>query len=173
MLADRISLQIVMSYEQQAADHYGKKYVQHPAVEVLSYMLEEGRAGRTKGKGFYDYDTDQPTLWSGLADRFKVTKVEFDRTLLEERLLFSQVLEAGWCLQEGVISLVSEANLGSIYGWGFPSNYGGVINFAKQYPAEDFLARTDVLKAQEGPRFSVANALKNIIETKKKLKQLA
>ena len=173
MLADRISLEIVMSYEQQAADHYGKKYVQHPAVEVLKFMLQEGRAGRAKGKGFYDYDAAQPTLWSGLTERFEVSKFEFDRAHLEERLLFSQVLEAGWCLQEGVISLVSEANLGSIYGWGFPSNFGGVINYAKQYPAQEFLARTDVLIAQEGPRFSVANALKNIIVTKQKEKQPA
>ncbi|MFK8057304.1 MAG: 3-hydroxyacyl-CoA dehydrogenase NAD-binding domain-containing protein [Saprospiraceae bacterium] len=173
ILADRISLDIVMSYEQQAADHYGKKYVQHPAVEVLSFMLSEGRTGRAKGRGFYDYSTDVPELWSGLTDKYVTKKIDFDRTYLEERLLFSQVLEAGWCLHEGVISLVSEANLGSIYGWGFPANFGGVINYAKQYPASDFLERTKALMAQSGPRFQTSGALKKIIAPKKKAKRKA
>jgi len=99
--------------------------------------------------------------------------LDYDRNLLEERLLFAQVLEAGWCLQEGVISMVSEANLGSIYGWGFPANYGGVINYAKQYSSGDFIKRTNDLKVQNGPRFSIPEALIKIVAPQKKTKQKA
>ena len=38
-----------------------------------------------------------------------------------DRLLFSQIIEALYCYEEGVLNSNSEANIGSIYGWGFPS----------------------------------------------------
>ncbi|MFN7116985.1 MAG: 3-hydroxyacyl-CoA dehydrogenase NAD-binding domain-containing protein [Saprospiraceae bacterium] len=34
-LADELGLDLVMRYEQQAAEHYGAKYIQHPAVNPL------------------------------------------------------------------------------------------------------------------------------------------
>ena len=114
-LADRLSFDIVQSYEQQAAEHYGKKYVRHPAIEVIDGMVEAGRHGKVKGGGFYDYAAGEPvSLSAQLAEIAPTTTLDFDRRELEERLLFAQVIEAGWCLQEGVLSLVPEANLGSI-----------------------------------------------------------
>ncbi len=162
-LADRLSLEIVLSYERQAAAHYGKKYVRHPAVEVLEKMLELKRNGRAAGHGFYEYEDDKPQLWTGLAEHFPVTRHTYDRTTLEERLLFAQVLEAGWCLQEKVLTLIPEANLGSIYGWGFPANYGGVIHYAKQYGPARFLERAKEFKASEGPRFTLPAALRKVL----------
>ncbi len=164
-LADRLSLGIVLSYERQAAAHYGKRYVRHPAVEVLEELVAAGRGGRAAGGGFYDYPTaGPPQLWSGLADRFPATELTFDRVWLEERLLFVQALEAGWCLHEGVIGLVAEANLGSIHGWGFPANYGGVIHYATGYGAAAFCGRAKALEAANGPRFTVPRGLRKLLK---------
>ena len=163
-LADRLGFELVLGYEGQAAAHYGKGYVQHPAVDVLATMLKEGRAGRVGGSGFYDNSgRPEARLWPGLSALFPVTEQDFDRTALEERLLFTQVMEAGWCLQEGVVRLVSEANLGSIYGWGFPANLGGVIQYARQYGREGFVTRAETLVAECGPRFRVPKALGEVV----------
>ena len=163
-LADRLTLELVMGYERQAAEHYGQRYEQHPAVEVLTRMLDEGRGGRVGGQGFYEHaGLADARLWPGLHEAFPATQPGFDRVALEERLLFTQVMEAGWCLQEEVLSLVSEANLGSIYGWGFPANHGGVIQYARQYGREAFLARACALVAENGPRFKVPRAIREVI----------
>ncbi len=161
-LADRLGLELVLSYENQAAEHYGVHYKQNPAVAVLTRLIAEGRKGKASAAGgFYDHSGQhKPTLWSGITEFFPAKKKSYDRTHLEERLLFAQVMEAGWCLEEGILSLVAEANLGSIYGWGFPANYGGVVQYAKHYGAERFLARAAALRANNGPRYRVADALK-------------
>ena len=154
----------MLSYEQQAAEHYGKRYEQNPAVAVLTRLIAEGRKGKASGGGgFYDYQGQTATLWTGITELFPAKKKGFDRTHLEERLLFAQVLEAGWCLEEGILSLIAEANLGSIYGWGFPANFGGVVQYAKHYGAERFVARAAALRANNGPRYRVADALKEAL----------
>ena len=164
-LADRVGLEIVLSYEQQAAAHYGKRYLQHPAVPLLTRLLEAGRKGRASGKGFYDYTGTEARLWSGLSEMAPPQASGYDRVELEERLLFAQVLEAGWCLQERVLTLVAEANLGSIHGWGFPAQFGGVVQYARQYGRAAFLARARELEEAHGPRFAVPKALERAIET--------
>ena len=165
-LADRLGLELVLNYEGQAAEHYGDRYEQNPAVEVLQALVAAGRGGRAQGGGFYDLPEREggpATPWAGLAEQFPTTRESFNRQRLEERLLFAQVLEAGWCLHEEVLSLVAEANLGSIYGWGFPANYGGVIQYARQYGGEGFLERADELRAESGPRFTVCRTLRRLV----------
>ena len=129
--ADDLSLRMVLKYENQAAAHYGSQYEPHPAVSTLEKMIEElSRTGKFKKAGFYDYDDEgQQKLWSALKDHFPVTQTEFDLTTIKERMLFAQVIEAVWCMQEKVISSVHEANLGSIFGWGFPAFTGGVFQY--------------------------------------------
>ena len=80
---------------------------------------------------------------------------------LIERLLFVQSLEALWCLQEGVIQSVAEANVGSIFGWHFPAIKGGVIQYINDYGIAKFIARCAEYEQQYGPRFRVPKILKH------------
>lgn len=163
-LADELGLQLVMRYEQQAAQHYGSKYIQHPAVEVLSNMLEEQqRKGRSQKAGFYEYKQDSKHLWPGLAKVYPTTQHSYDRKQLNERLLFAQVIEALWCLQEGVITSREAANLGSVYGWGFPRQTGGVIRFIQDYGIDKFMAQAKIYHKAFGQRFRLPKVLKEII----------
>ncbi|MFN7116984.1 MAG: hypothetical protein ACK4TA_09315 [Saprospiraceae bacterium] len=81
-----------------------------------------------------------------------------------ERFLFAQVIEAVWCMQEGVIHSVAAANLGSIYGWGFPAFKGGVIQYIKDYGTEDFLEKCNVYKEKYGQRFKAPKLLRQMAE---------
>ena len=166
-LADTLSLNLVLNYEQQAAKHYGPKYIAHPAVTPLKIMIEEAkRPGRPSKLGFYDYDVDNAErlkLWDGLTDFFEVKKSTEDNEELKERLLFVQVLEALWVLYEGVVKSVPEANLGSIYGWGFPSFRGGVIQYICDYGKDAFVAKCKQLEKIHGPRFKVPSNIDKVL----------
>lgn len=158
-LADRLSFDLVLKYEKQAAALYGPKYIQHPAVDVLNTMLESGHKGGKGKNGFYEQvPGEKPRLWKGLKEHFEQNS-DFDPNDIEERLLIAQVIEVLWCLQEKVISSVEEANLGSIYGWGFPAFKGGAVQFITDYGLESFKERCKELEEKYGPRFSVPNIL--------------
>jgi len=163
-LADALSLELVLRYEEQAAKHYGPKYIQHPAVDVLNKMIKElERKGRTKQAGFYEYESKEPLhLWKELTEHFPTSQSNPNIDELKERLLFVQVLEAVWCLQEGIVKSIPEANLGSTLGWGFPAYKGGVIQFVNDYGIEDFVAKCKVYEKEYGPRFSVPKMLLNM-----------
>ena len=167
-LADDLGLATALKYEQQAAKHYGTKYLQHPAVHVLDKMLWNfKRPGKNHIGGFYEYAPESKAhLWKDLMAHFPEQTPRVNQQEIKDRFLFAQVVEALWCLQEGVIHSVAAANLGSIYGWNFPSFHGGVIQFIQAMGVHQFTYRCDELSAKFGPRFHLAKPLQ------KKLKQL-
>ena len=163
-LADELGLKLVLRYEQQAAEHYGQRYTQHPAVPALTLLRDDlERTGRSKRLGFYDYSPDgSARLWSGLADHFPVTKDSYDRMRMKDRFLFAQVIEAGWCLQEEVIEHLEAANLASVYGWGFPGYTGGVMRYLYSYGQQAFIDRCGELRERYGQRFTVPKYLRQL-----------
>jgi 3-hydroxyacyl-CoA dehydrogenase / enoyl-CoA hydratase / 3-hydroxybutyryl-CoA epimerase len=59
------------------------------------------------------------------------------------------------CLDEGVIETVSDANIGSIMGIGFPGWTGGVLQYANGYEGglPGFVERARELASTYGERF--------------------
>ncbi len=164
LLADSLTLPIVLKYENQAADHYGNKYVAHPAAAVLAKMIEVLAQNNIK-TGFYSsIGEEDRCIWPELTRHFPTTKTTFDRNEITERLLFAQAIEAVWCLQEGVIGSVAEANLGSIHGWGFPAFRGGVIQYINHYGLAAFAEKCRHYEAIHGPRFQLPGLLKEKIK---------
>ncbi len=163
-LADDLSLPLVLHYEKQAAEHYGARYIQHPAVPALEMMLNElQRPGRIKKAGFYDYtENDDRVLWPELANYFPGQAPNANHDELIERFLFAQVIEAVWCMQEKVILSIPGANLGSIHGWGFPATSGGVIQFISNYGTTRFLGRCKYFEQRYGPRFKAPKILREL-----------
>lgn len=166
-LADSISLNLLIKYEQQAAQHYGPKYLPHPAVGAIKKMIDEAdRPGRPTKRGFYEYADDsalRQRLWTGMEEVFPTTQVVFDFNEPMERLLIVQVLEVLWCIHEGVVKSVAEANLGSIYGWGFPAFKGGAVQYISDYGKEQFIARCQHYESQHGPRFKVPKIIHKLL----------
>ena len=50
-----------------------------------------------------------------------------------ERMLFAEALETQKCIDEGVLTSDADANIGSIFGIGFPAWTGGVVQYVKGY----------------------------------------
>ncbi len=162
--ADSLSLDLIQEYERQAAELYGPKYVRHPAVSTLDMLINDGRHGCDVRKGFYDYDRDSKRveLWKGLNHNVPIP--QYDVHEVTERLLFVQILEALWCYQEGVIGSVEEANIGSLYGWGFPSVRGGVFQYINDYGAQKFVEKCQFYEKKHGQRFKTPKILRGMAE---------
>ena len=129
----------------------------HPAGDVMKKMVEElDRPGKLQGKGFYDYpEGGKAKLWPGLKDAFG-DSTEIPMEDMKERMLFIEAMEAVKCFEEGVIESVADANIGSIFGIGFPGWTGGVIQYINQYEGslKGFVTRAQELAAKYGDRFN-------------------
>ncbi|WP_280434299.1 3-hydroxyacyl-CoA dehydrogenase NAD-binding domain-containing protein [Nocardia carnea] len=137
----------------------------HPAIDVVDYMVEQGRPGRLEKAGFYEYDENGKRLniWPQLREHFKTT-TGFNVPLqdLIDRMLFAEAIETQKCFDEGVLESTADANIGSIFGIGFPAWTGGVHQFIVGYPGgqEAFVARADELAEKYGKRFEVPASLR-------------
>jgi 3-hydroxyacyl-CoA dehydrogenase/enoyl-CoA hydratase/3-hydroxybutyryl-CoA epimerase len=179
-LMDELNMELarkIRKATKEAVEAAGQEWVEHPAFQVVDTMLEEGRAGKLAGAGFYDYEDGKRTgLWPGLKEKFPpvADPSKIDLTELEERMLFAEALETVKCRDEGVIESVADANIGSIFGIGFPGWTGGVLQYINQYgdPASNpetggpaaFVARARELAAKHGPRFEPPASLVELAE---------
>ncbi|MFD4403577.1 3-hydroxyacyl-CoA dehydrogenase NAD-binding domain-containing protein [Nocardia sp. NPDC058499] len=137
----------------------------HPAIDVVDYMVEQGRPGRLEKAGFYEYDENGKRLniWPQLREHFKTT-TGFGVPLqdLIDRMLFIEAIETQKCFDEGVLESTADANIGSIFGIGYPAWTGGVHQFIVGYPGGQagFVARADELAKKYGKRFEVPASLR-------------
>jgi 3-hydroxyacyl-CoA dehydrogenase / enoyl-CoA hydratase / 3-hydroxybutyryl-CoA epimerase len=161
-LQDEVSLSLGLHVVEQTKKDLaaeGKTLTEHPGVPVLRQLCELGRSGKKVGRGFYDWTADGKQLWPELATLFPVAAQQPEQQVLIDRLMFAQANEAARCLEEGVLRSVADANIGSIFGWGFAPFHGGALQFINAMGAGSFVARARVLAAQFGPRFLPAAVL--------------
>ncbi|MGO9884628.1 MAG: 3-hydroxyacyl-CoA dehydrogenase NAD-binding domain-containing protein [Solirubrobacteraceae bacterium] len=159
-LSDELNLKLMRKIRDaaQAAGEVASGWGGHPSEQVIDRMLELGRPGRLEGMGFYDYAGGKRVgLWPGLKQEFEPVDDPSAISLkdLEERMLIVEALESVKCLDEGVIETVADANIGSIFGIGFPGWTGGVLQYINGYaggPA-GFVARSRELAERYGERF--------------------
>ncbi len=165
-LADQFSLNFALELEYKNAQALGNAYDQHPAVSVLEKMVEMKRQGKNKGAGFYEYNdkTDERTFWAGLEEHFPLAKQLLSAQEIKDRIMFVQCIEAARCLEEGIVKSSADANLGSIYGWGFPAFKGGVLQFINDYGVPEFVERAHQLQTRYGKRFAVPNLLLEMVK---------
>jgi 3-hydroxyacyl-CoA dehydrogenase/enoyl-CoA hydratase/3-hydroxybutyryl-CoA epimerase len=80
---------------------------------------------------------------------------------LKERMLFAEALETVKCFDEGVLTSIADANIGSIFGIGFPAWTGGVIQYINQYEGglQGFVDRSRELAARYGDHFEPPQSL--------------
>ena len=133
---------------------------------ILDKMINEfERFGRSNKKGFYNYpENSKKHLWEGFDKYFKTVKPKVHEKEIIDRLLFSQIIEALHCYEEGVLNSVSEANIGSIYGWGFPSP--GIFEFINKYGIKNFVRRSQFLSTSYGKYFDLPPTLNNVSDIK-------
>ena len=150
--------------EQTRADFEaeGRAYTATPGELLVEKMVQAGRGGRAAGAGFYDYPPGQPKhLWPGLQAQFGKPDLVWDLREIKDRLLYRQAVETARCLAEGVLTTVHEANIGSIFGIGFPAWTGGALQFIYGQGVAQFAARSNELALRHGEGFRLTDAVQH------------
>jgi 3-hydroxyacyl-CoA dehydrogenase/enoyl-CoA hydratase/3-hydroxybutyryl-CoA epimerase len=68
--------------------------------------------------------------------------------------LYIQALETARCMAEGVVPEASDADVGSILGWGFPPWTGGTLSLIETVGVQQFVEECEALAERHGQRFS-------------------
>ena len=164
-ISDELNLKLMKKIAdsfKEGVEAAGGTYTPEPANLVVEKMLELDRPGKLEGKGFYDYvDGKRAGIWDGLAEVFPVAAEQPPLQDLKDRLIFSMSIDTVNCLAEGVLRTVPDANIGSIFGIGFPAMLGGAIQAINGWEGADgdigpsaFVKRAEELAAQYGERFN-------------------
>ncbi|MFI1677742.1 3-hydroxyacyl-CoA dehydrogenase NAD-binding domain-containing protein [Streptomyces sp. NPDC020607] len=160
-LMDELTLTLprkIRNETRRAVEEAGGTWAGHPSDSVIDRMVDEfGRPGRSGGAGFYEYvDGKRDRLWPGLREHFTKPGHEIPFKDMQERMLFSEALDTVRLLEEGVLTSVADANIGSILGIGFPGWTGGVLQYINGYEGglPGFVARARELAETYGVRFA-------------------
>ena len=138
----------------------------HPS-QVRSYkMIKElvethKRTGKKDGAGFYDYPKgEKKKLWPELKNLYQSNVEAMDKETIAKRIMHRQALESFRCLDEGVLNSVTDGDIGSVMGWGFPIYTGGAISYIDFVGIKQFVADCDEFTEKFGTRWTVPTTLR-------------
>jgi len=118
---------------------------------AMEVMFDEGRYGQKTDKGFYTYELDRKGKQKKVIDDsvYELIKPvvtgsqEFTDEEIIERLMVPLCIEAVRCLEDGIVETAAEADMGLIFGIGFPPFRGGALRYIDSIGLEAFCAIAD------------------------------
>jgi 3-hydroxyacyl-CoA dehydrogenase / enoyl-CoA hydratase / 3-hydroxybutyryl-CoA epimerase len=147
----------------------GGTYIATPGELLVERMVKEfDRNGRAAGAGFYEYPSEpgaKKYLWPKLKELFEQPGAEWDLQELQDRLLYRQAVETARCLAERVLTTVHDANIGSIFGIGFPAWTGGALQFIYGTGIDAFARRAAKLAERHGPGFALTGKVLDAVRS--------
>ena len=164
MLLDEVGLDIAEKASTVLAQAFGERLAPAP---TLSRLIKMGKLGRKSGSGFYEYT-------SGKKSAVNHTLLNPPKTLkpvsnkpndIERRLVLSLLNEAARALSEGVIAEPEHADLGSIFGFGFPPFLGGPFRHIDDLGVESVVRELEHLESTVGKRFAPCELLNEMAST--------
>ncbi|HNF48329.1 MAG TPA: 3-hydroxyacyl-CoA dehydrogenase NAD-binding domain-containing protein [Chitinophagales bacterium] len=161
-LSDEVSLSLMDHIRKQTIkdlEAEGKEIPHHPGYEVIEKMLSINRKGKAAGAGFYEYPQGGTKfIYPELVTIFPQA-AEVPQQEMIDRMLMVQALDTVRCLEESVLRSVADANIGSIFGWGFAPFQGGTLQYLNGMGLNNAIEKAKKLAAKYGERFSVPKLL--------------
>jgi 3-hydroxyacyl-CoA dehydrogenase/enoyl-CoA hydratase/3-hydroxybutyryl-CoA epimerase/enoyl-CoA isomerase len=118
------------------------------AVDV---MYDAGRLGQKTGSGFYAYEVDKKGKPKKVVDAkaydllkdVVLEQREFTDEEIIEIMMVPLCLETVRCLEDGIVESAADADMGLVYGIGFPPFRGGALRYIDTIGVAEFVAIAD------------------------------
>jgi 3-hydroxyacyl-CoA dehydrogenase/enoyl-CoA hydratase/3-hydroxybutyryl-CoA epimerase len=102
-----------------------------------------------------------------LSQHFQPLKQQPSVHEIKTRLLYTQSLEAARAFDEGILTSARDADVGSILGWGFAAQTGGVFSYVDAIGVKNFVQHSHELAKKFGPRFAPPAGLEKMARDQK------
>ncbi len=121
---------------------------QRSAVDAL---YEADRLGQKNGKGFYTYETDKRGKPKKVVDEAiagVLAPIVYEQREVSDAdiinwMMIPLCMETVRCLEDGIVETAAEADMGLIYGIGFPPFRGGALRYIDSIGVAEFVALAD------------------------------
>ncbi|QQD24552.1 fatty acid oxidation complex subunit alpha FadB [Venatoribacter cucullus] len=118
---------------------------------AMEVMYENKRYGQKNGVGFYKYETDKKGKPKKVVDQAAYDLIapvvaerkEYDAEEIIARCMIPMCIEIARCLEEGIVDTPNEADMGLIFGIGFPPFRGGACRYMDTVGMANFVALCD------------------------------
>ena len=85
-------------------------------------------------------------------------RADFDADDIVDRLMVPMCVEAARCLEDDIVGTPAEADMGLVYGLGFPPFRGGALRWVDARGLASFVERADALSQDLGPLYAPTRA---------------
>jgi len=136
-----------------------------PAI-TIDALVKSGRMGRKNGRGFFRYENGKKAgpdeeVYGVLG----ITKGQAPgEAAMVERLTLAMLNESVRALEEGVIRMPRDGDIGAIFGFGYPPFRGGPFRTLDAMGTATAASALERLAGIHGPRFAPAAMLKGLAE---------
>ena len=157
-LLDEVGLDVAAKAAAVMQEAFGERL--KPRLD-LAALVADRRLGRKNGRGFYLYRRGKkagvdPTATAALGITPGVSPA---LDSLAERLAFAMLNEAARALEEGVVRVPRDGDIGAIFGIGFPPFRGGPFRALDAMGAQAAVETLERLASAHGDRFQPAASL--------------
>lgn len=119
--------------------------------DPIEQLYKQDKYGQKSGSGFFVYSKDkkgrpQKVVDESVFDIIGKPSKEFSNEEIVERLMIPMIFEVARCYEEGIIATPAEADMGLIYGLGFPPFRGGALKYADEVGIETLVKQAEKYK---------------------------
>ena len=151
-------------------DRMGGEHMGNGGRTVIDAMFEAERFGQKNGLGFYKYEPDRKGKPQKLPDpdgdaiveKSGGNRADFDADDIVDRLMVPMCVEAARCLEDDIVGTPAEADMGLVYGLGFPPFRGGALRWVDARGIASFVERADALSKDLGPLYAPTERMREM-----------
>lgn len=163
-LLDEVGLDVAGKSGAVLAEAFGERMA---SSRSLARLLADGRLGRKGGRGFYAYadgkrgepDASVYAMTAAGAARRTIAPHE-----MQDRCVLPMLNEAVRCLEDGIVRLPRDGDVGAVFGIGFPPFRGGPFRAIDAMGTAECVRRLEALDARFPGRYAPTPRLRAMAE---------
>ena len=134
-------------------------------------LYKEGRLGQKTGSGYYDYTRDEKGRAGKIPSEATIKLLADNATAQNKfsddeiimRCMLPMAIEMARCLEEKIVASPAEADMGLLYGLGFPTFRGGIVRWMDEVGLKTLCEAGDRL-AHLGEAYVATPAMRKMAE---------